>query len=230
MRGRVRARRLFERVRYTGRRVQCPVCGRSASRFATYRGRPDARCVHCDSVERDRALWMWLRTAIPDGSRVLHVAPERGITTRLRERPIDYVTTDLASPLASRHDDVTALPDPDDSFDVVICNHVLEHVEDDHAAISELRRVLRTDGFAVLMHPIKRRPHTHEDPAVVSEEDRLRVFGQADHVRAYGQDFYDRLRGGGFADVMKIDVTEGMAPGESERFGVRRHPPIIVGR
>jgi colanic acid/amylovoran biosynthesis protein len=222
------AERVGWQARYAGRGVQCPICGRSARRFAPHRDRPYAECPHCHSLERHRALWLWLRHRIPHGALVLHVAPEQGLAARLRALPIEYVSTDLESPLAMRHDDVTALPDPDGSFDVVICNHVLEHISDDRAAMRQIRRVLRPGGFAVLQHPIRAQAETFEDWTVVTPQDRLQVFGQEDHVRVYGRDFVDRLREAGFDEVDLMEVEDEIPAPLHARYGLRPSPTVIA--
>lgn len=227
---RVAIARAFRWVRFVGWQVRCPICGRRARRFDSYHGRSSAVCVHCHSLERHRALWLWLRRRIPADATVLHVAPEEGIAARLRSLPIDYVSTDLESPLAMRHDDITALPDPDASFDVVICNHVLEHIPDDRTAMREIYRVLRPGGFAVLQHPIAPRPDTYEDPSVTSAEDRLRLFGQDDHVRIYGWDFVDRLREAGFGTVEATEIEREIGPDLQSRYGLRPSPTVIARR
>jgi SAM-dependent methyltransferase len=158
----------------------------------------------------------------------LHVAPEEGLAARLRELPIDYLSTDLESPLAMRHDDVTALPDPDGSFDVVICNHVLEHIPDDRAAMRQIRRVLRPGGFAVLQHPIRAHAETFEDWTVVTPQDRLHLFGQEDHVRVYGRDFVDRLREAGFTDVELMEVEDEIPAPLHARYGLRPSPTVVA--
>jgi colanic acid/amylovoran biosynthesis protein len=222
--------RAFRWARFAGWRVRCPICGRRARRFDSYHGRSSAVCVHCHSLERHRALWLWLRRRIPADATLLHVAPEEGIAARLRSLPIDYVSTDLESPLAMRHDDITALPDPDGSFDVVICNHVLEHIPDDRTAMREIYRVLRPGGFAVLQHPIAPRPDTYEDPSVSSPQDRLRLFGQDDHVRIYGWDFVERLHEAGFENVEAAEIERDVAPELHGRYGLRPSPTVIARR
>jgi SAM-dependent methyltransferase len=217
-----------QRVRYLGRQVHCPVCERSARRFAPHRGRRHARCVHCGSLERHRVLWLWLRGRVPPSSRVLHVAPEPGLARRLQALPIDYLSIDLDSPLAMKRCDITAIPEGDASFDVLICNHVLEHVQDDRRAMTELRRVLRRGGLAVLQHPIHDRPDTYEDPSVVEPEERLRVFGQEDHVRIYGWDMLDRLRNAGFESIETPEPYDDFSPAERARFGLEPSPTIIA--
>ncbi len=226
----LRARTYAHRVRYAGRHVWCPVCERSARRFVPHRGRPQARCPHCGSLERHRVLWLWLRDRVPAGARVLHVAPELGLAHRLKELSTNYLSVDLDSPHAMKRCDITAIPEPDASFDVVICNHVLEHIPDDRKAMRELRRVLTPGGLAVLQHPVHDRPDTYEDAGVVDPASRLRVFGQEDHVRIYGWDMLDRLREAGFVDVAVPEPCDDYSPAERARYGLLPSPTIVASR
>jgi ubiquinone/menaquinone biosynthesis C-methylase UbiE len=116
--------------------------------------------------------------------------------------------------------DVTDIQSPDDSFDIVYCSHVLEHVDDDRRAMRELCRVLRPDGWAILMVPITT-DRTVEDPSISDPQERLRLFGQKDHVRRYGPDFVDRLREAGFA-VETIRPDDFLSPEEIERMAIDR--------
>ena len=149
-------------------------------------------------------MFLFLRdeTAIfEEPTRLLHFAPEPSLR-RIFERhdSIDYITTDLNMPDVSIQMSIDDLLFRDDVFDCVICSHVLEHVPDDYAAMGEIRRVLRPDGFAVIMVPILHPPggRTLEDPAIVTPEERERVYGRDDHLRMYGQDFAERARAVGF--------------------------------
>lgn len=189
---------------YHGDKVTCPCCGGRFSRLVTHRGVPNVRCPRCGSMERHRLLWLYLqqRTDLHTKRyRVLHMAPEISIQRLLRRLPnIDYVGADLQSPLADVHCDIQDLPFPDGRFDVVICNHVLEHVPDDHRAMTELARVLAPGGWAVLMCPIARgRATTLVDASVRTPHDAMRVYGQEDHARLYGGDYRHRLEEAGFA-------------------------------
>lgn len=138
--------------------------------------------------------------------RLLHFAPENALARRLSALPrVEYVTADLDPGAAMVAADITALPFADSSFDAILCIHVLEHVDDDRAAMRELRRVLAPGGFAIVMVPLDLdRAETYEDASVVSPEDRRREFWQSDHVRLYGRDLAERLRAAGF----EVDVDE----------------------
>jgi SAM-dependent methyltransferase len=216
---------LYRRVIYAGNRVECPCCGGRFRRFGPEADRPDAKCPKCGSLERHRVLWLWFQdrtNLLTDRLRVLHVAPERALQRRLaRLANLDYLSADLDSPLADVQLDVTDIGFDDASFDVVICNHVLEHVPDDRTAMRELRRVLKPSGWAVLMIPYDRdRAVTFEDRDVVEPEDRERVFGQRDHVRIYGHDYVGRLRDAGFEVAVERYDTE-LDPRTVALYGLR---------
>lgn len=204
------ARHVLRSLVYFGSGRVCPVCSRSSRKFAPFGVvlREEALCVHCGALERHRLLWLFLRrmTDLFDGTpkTVLHVAPEPCLEPRLRERLGDgYLTADLHDPDAMLKMDITDIDRPDRSFDVILCNHVLEHVPDDRRALREFHRTLRDTGWAILLVPITA-ASTHEDPTIVEPADRLEAFGQEDHVRRYGPDYVDRLRDEGF----HVEVTE----------------------
>ena len=125
--------------------------------------------------------------------------PRAPLRSRLRPaaRAIERVTADLHAPADLRLD-ITAMDLPDGSFDLILCSHVLEHVPDDRAAMSELCRVLSPGGLALVLTPYRPDRPTYEDPSITSPLDRMVAFGQQDHVRIYGNDLADRLRGAGF--------------------------------
>lgn len=198
----------FARHRGSGR--YCPVCKKTAKRFVPYGlpPREEACCIHCGALERHRLTWSFFerRTNLFDGEgkRVLHIAPERQFVKLLRNRiGAGYLTADLFNPRAMVKMDITDIRYEEDSFDVVYCSHVLEHVDDDMKAMREFRRVLKPTGWAVLLVPITAET-TFEDPSVTDPQERLRLFGQDDHVRRYGPDFADRLREAGFS----IEIVE----------------------
>jgi SAM-dependent methyltransferase len=220
-------------ARHRGDLVECPCCDATFSRFLPHRGRDHAKCPRCGSLERHRLLWLFLEreTDLFDGGRsLLHIAPEYAFLRRLwRTGGLRYVTGDLDSALADVELDAMDLPFASESFDSLICNHVLEHVEDDRRALAEIHRVLRPGGWAVLMCPVdRRRATTLEDPAVRAPADRHRVFGQSDHVRLYGRDYADRLAAAGFA--VRVDrYLDGFAEHSIVRLGLRREADEAFG-
>jgi SAM-dependent methyltransferase len=152
------------------------------------------------------------------GKTVLHVAPERCLRRRLARRlGAGYLTADQSHKAMIRLD-VTDIQFPDESFDVILCSHVLEHVKDDRKAMREFRRTLKRDGWAVLLVPITAE-RTFEDPSVTDPAERRRLFGQEDHVRVYGPDYADRLREAGF-QVEATRISDLASPSRAERMGL----------
>ena len=220
---------------YAGRGVECPVCGARYRRFLPYGyviSRANALCPRCLALERHRLMWLYLVretdffTARP---RVLHVAPEHCFIRRFERLLGDrYVTADLESPLAKVKMDIQHIPFPEESFDVIFCNHILEHVEDDRLALREMYRVMRPGGWGILLSPVNYdRAVTYEDPSITDEAGRQRAFGQKDHVRDYGRDYPDRLAEAGFA-VESIDYAATLTPEEVARYALRHEIVYLV--
>ena len=215
---------------YRGRGVVCPLCGAKYRKFLPYgyvRSRANALCPKCLSLERHRLLWLYLTretdllTAFP---RTLHIAPEvcimRHLKSHFKSRPGQYLTADLESPLADLHFDVQQIPLEDNSVDVVLCNHILEHVADDRKALRELHRILKPGGWGILLSPVDRDyEQTFEDDSIVDPDERTRIFGQYDHRRIYGQDYIDRLREAGF-EAADIDYAASLPEAERLRYAL----------
>lgn len=196
------AKRLIKSTIPLYRRRLCPACGYRGRQFLPFNGRPDAQCPTCLMLERHRLLWCFLeqRTDLLDGrpKRLLHFAPERQFRRAIAKAPwVEHVTADLERKDVSINADITQMPFENGSFDAIICSHVLEHVPDDRAGLRECLRVLKPDGWAAFMVPIRGTP-TYENPAITDPDERTRHFGQWNHVRWYGPDFLDRLRECGF--------------------------------
>jgi SAM-dependent methyltransferase len=207
-----------------GTKLYCPVCDGSFRRFLAMRGRQNARCPRCASAERHRRMLLLLKrdpTLLSRPTRLLHIAPEHGISKFMRRLPnIDYVTGDLLRNDVDQNIDLTAIDLPNQSFDGIICSHVLEHIPDDLAALTEMYRILRPGGWAYLNVPVDPlRTATFEDPAIVSPEARTRAFGQWDHVRYYSAaGFRQRVQEAGW--VIDMDSRESITPDEEIRCGL----------
>jgi SAM-dependent methyltransferase len=220
------ARRSINRTRgavfHRGELVECPCCGSSFDSFAP-QVLPGRECWVCSSLERHRLLWLYLEAhpeMVRPGLRMLHVAPEHALRLPLEQIPdVDYVGGDVDQRFGSVKVDVTDIDFPDDSFDVVLCNHVLEHVPDDRRALSEIRRVLAPGGWASLLIPLDNPPPavTDEDPSITDPRERLRRFGQRDHVRRYGWDYLDRLREAGFEPEV-VEMENVLTEAQIERM------------
>ncbi len=189
-------------------------------------------CPKCRCLERHRLLWLYLTQAtdlFSSGHRsVLHVAPEPVLERRLRSAPnLHYVSADLHSPRVMCRADITCLPFKSDSFDVIICYHVLEHVADDRQAMGELFRVLKPTGWALLQSPIDVTRETTYEDAAATPQDRERLFGQHDHVRVYGRDYKERLEQAGFE--VTVDGYVKSLPAELvRRYGLLLSEEIYV--
>ena len=184
-----------------GKSVTCPCCGHQLRRFVSFSGRPTL-CPWCWSLPRHRLLYFYLQShtnLFRDTLTVLHFAPD-ALAWRLRASPqLIYVSADLEDPRAMKKIDITAIPFADQTIDAILCSHVLEHVPDDSKAMSELYRILKPGGWAILLVPINLdRATTFEDPSIVDPKERERLFGQYDHVRIYGRDYVTRLEQAGF--------------------------------
>ena len=202
---------IFSRVfslLYKGNNVNCPICDGNFSKFLPYGniGAKNRLCPKCLSLERHRLLWLYLNNRtnfFKERLKVLHIAPEQAFFRRFRKlNNLEYITADLFSPLADIKMDIQNIPLDDNSFDVVICNHVLEHIDDEFKAVSEVYRILKPGGWAILQVPIDfNRQITFEDKTITSAKDREKYFGQYDHVRFHGLDYPERLRKSGFKVV-----------------------------
>lgn len=198
-------------VFYYGKGRLCPVCGKSSRRFRQFGiiPREDAQCVRCGALERHRFLWLFLQKKTnlfnSKPKKMLHVAPEPCFDLRFKKRlGSDYLTADLFNPRAMVKMDIADIQYADQSFDVIYCSHVLEHVPDDKQAMREFFRVLKKGGWAIFLVPITSEK-TFEDPSIVDPKERLKTFGQENHVRRYGPDFVDRLHDAGFnVDIFKV--------------------------
>ena len=191
-----------------------PIDGKSFRSFLPYgygKQRHNVLSPSTLSLERHRLLWLYLKnetTFFSDKLKVLHFAPEQAFYKRFRKlKNLDYVTTDLNSPLADVKADICNLPFKDAEFDVILCNHVLEHIPDDTKAMQELYRVLKPGGFGIFQIPQDlNREISFEDDSITDKIERARIFGQYDHVRIYGWDYFDKLRRVGFK-VSEVDYT-----------------------
>jgi SAM-dependent methyltransferase len=235
-RARTVARKAYVTARYRGHRYLCPCCETRFRRLAPHGQppRPDRACPNCRALQRHRLLWLYLlreQNILSRSHRVLHVAPERAIRRRLSSAPnLAYVTIDLKMAEAAVHSELESLPFEDACFDIVICSHVLEHVERDFESMAEMRRVLARTGQALIMVPVNRRlSETYEDPSITDPDARRRAFGHPGHVRYYGTDVTTRLEASGF-EVEPIDYVDHIPHEEAELIRVSCGELIYVCR
>lgn len=202
-----------------------PIDGKSFRKFLPYgygKQRENALSPSTLSLERHRLLWLFLKEQtdfFTTNKKVLHMAPEQCFLPLFRkQKNLDYTTADLYSPIADVKADICNLPFEDNSFDVIFCNHVLEHITDDTKAMNELYRVLKPGGMGIFQIPQDLSlAKTFEDDTIKDQKERARIFGQYDHVRVYGRDYFNKLRSIGFK-VEEIDYTKKIAPEMVERY------------
>ncbi len=198
-----------------GTRFTDPIDGKSFRKFLPYgygSQRSNVLAPGTLSLERHRLIWLYLKNEtdfFTAPKKVLHMAPEQCFLKLFKsQKNLDYVTADLYSPIADVKADICDLPFEENAFDVVFCNHVLEHIVDDTKAMSELFRVLKPGGMGIFQIPQDLSlDKTYEDFSITSPEERANHFGQYDHVRVYGKDYFERLRKVGFI-VNEVDYSK----------------------
>ncbi|NNM06468.1 MAG: methyltransferase domain-containing protein [Gemmatimonadetes bacterium] len=247
-----RARNQLFKAVFSGEGCSCMFCGKSYRRFLHQGVRADVfkkhrvsgagfkknvRCPNCGSNQRTRLLHLFFefRTEIYEKDvRVLHISPKRPIARELRRHQnIDHVCGALFperfAEFRAVRLDVTDIEFADGEFDVVICNHVLEHVREDETAMKEIYRVLTPGGFAVLQVPLALDlAETLEDPKVVEKRERIHAYGQKDHLRLYGLDYFDRLRNAGFR-VSRDNPFKNQWVPDVENFCLDKDEDIFLG-
>lgn len=230
--------RVFKKAKaekyYRGDKVYCPICKSKYKIFAPFDNnqRENARCINCDSLERHRLLWFYLneKTNIFKGekNKLLHFAPEKIFFDVFSTNPnIDYYPCDLFPEHYNYSDttivikaDLTDIPFDTNSFDIILCNHVLEHIPDDIKAMSELKRVLKINGWGIFQVPIDYTlENTFEDFSITTPEGREKAFGLNNHVRQYGKDYKDRLASVGFK-VYEDDYVRKFNSDEIFKYGL----------
>lgn len=214
--------------------MECPVCENTFQKFLPYgvKGGENRLCPTCLSLERHRMIWHYLQHEtefFTKQYKMLHFAPEQCFLKRFKAlKNLDYTTADLVSPIADLHCDIQDIPLEDNSFDIVFCNHVLEHVPDDHKAMKELYRVLKPGGFGILQVPQNMEfEHTYEDSSITSQKEREIHFGQYDHLRLYGKDYASELEEAGFI-VEEINYVEKVGEEYGERIRIRATEPLYI--
>lgn len=236
-------------ISHSGSKYQCPYCGYNSKDLKIVGhdlnvlrdkqviggGRRAAGCFKCGSRDRERLLYAFIieELKLPKNTSILHIAPEPKLSgVILKQNFKEYICGDLFTegyqyPEYVKNINVLDIPYEENHFDLLICNHVLEHIPDDQKAMKEILRVLKPGGKAILQVPIsKNNMKTHEDFSISDPKKREELFGQFDHVRIYGQDYVQRLENVGFC-VNKINISErykrlGVNPDEDIFFCEKR--------
>ncbi|MDI9863866.1 methyltransferase domain-containing protein [Flectobacillus sp. DC10W] len=218
-----------------GNKVECTVCGSTFSKFVPYgrlEPRDNALCPNCLALERHRLMYLYLQQKtnfFKADLKVLHVAPEYCFIDRFEKmKNLDYITADIESPLAKVKMDLHNIPFEDNTFDVVFCNHVLEHVDDDIRCMQEMRRVLKPNGWGIMQSPQDwNLATTFEDKTITDPKERERLFKQDDHFRIFGRDYHKRLEQGGWHVTQDRFVME-MPKDQVERYALPKEEIIYL--
>lgn len=239
---------MIEKLRKIFNKYQCPFCFHYTNQFDPLginnnailkhqiigAGKRNAKCIKCKSTDRERLVYVYLKyfTNIfkePKNYKVLHIAPEKNLfEIFIASKFNEYVCGDLFTEGYSYPDyiqkiDLLGIPYKDDYFDLIICNHVLEHIENDEKAIKEIYRVLKHSGKAILQVPISKLiKKTYKDASILSPEKKEEHFGQFDHVRIYGLDYLERLKKQGFK-VQVINISN-----KYKKFGLNKKEDLYI--
>ena len=219
----------------SGDKFTDPIDGKSFRKFLSYgynKLRKNALSPSTLSLERHRLLWLYLKNEtvlFEKKIKLLHFAPEQAFYKRFKKlRNIQYDTIDINSPLAKIKADICDLPIKENTYDFILCNHVLEHVLDDNKAMSELYRVLKKGGTGIFQVPIDmKREKTFQNDSITDKLERNKIFGQYDHVRVYGKDYFKKLEDTGFK-VQQIDYSKKFSDKEILKFSIIRGEIIPV--
>ena len=220
---------------FKGNNFTDPIDGKSYRKFLPYgygKQRENALSPGTLSLERHRQMWLYLQNEtdfFTKNYKVLHIAPEQEFLRKFKKmKNLDYTSADLFSPIVDVKADILDLPFEDESFDVIFCNHVLEHIEDDRKAMSELYRVMKKGGWGILQVPMKNSlEKTYEDFTITDPKERQKNFGQYDHVRWYGMDYFDRLKSVGF-DAEANFYSQKFSDADIKKFGLNKNEILPV--
>ena len=225
------------RIIFRGKKYTDPIDDSNYSKFLSYgykTVRKNALCPGTLSLERHRLLWLYLdreTNFLSSNLKVLHVAPEQVFYKKFKKlKNWEYFTFDLNSPIADIKGDLISTNFKNEYFDLIICNHVLEHIEDDKSALDEMYRILKYNGISILQVPINvKRENTFEDLSIKSKIQREKYFGQYDHVREYGLDFKDRVEQAGFK-VEMINYSKKISEDLVIKYGLMKDDLIPIGK
>jgi len=221
----VQLRSLFA-FQYRGNKYKCNICDHSFKKFIPL-DQKDMLCPFCGSRSRTRRLYQLIENRSLINGKVLHFSPSRSLYRVLKNvDSIEYFSSDYEDEfIAEYHHDITNIDCGDDTFDLIICYHILEHIIEDEKAMRELHRVLRPGGICFIQTPFQKGKDIYEDYSIDSEEERLKAFGQEDHVRVYSvKGLANRLAQNSFN---KIEIEEFE---ENAYFGLKNETIITVSK
>ena len=222
---------------YKGNKVECPVCKKSFRKFLSYGSavahRENVLCPYDLTLERHRLMWLYLKNKsdffTKPNLKVMHIAPEQCFHKIFKhQKNLDYTTGDLVSPIADLHFDLHQIPLEDNQYEIIFCNHVMEHVTDDLKCMQELHRIMKPGGWGIFQVPIDtNRTSTYEDWSITTPEEREKHFWQYDHVRLYGTNYPNRLEEAGFT-VETVDYGKEISPELFDRYRLPKGEMLYI--
>ena len=226
---------LLRALPFVGNRFVCPCCGFRLRAFtaggASLRSRSAGYCPRCSSKARHRRIWLFLSEktnlfSVP--MRLLEVSPHYSFSRRwIRTRNLCFLGADLSEgPHIGLQMDITAAPLRSETFDAILCVHVLEEIPDDRTAMQELFRLVKPGGWVLVSVPTEMDQETYEDPSISTPKDRRQAFGEEAHVRIYGHDLTQRLEQCGFR--VEVDLAADVDSASRERYGLRDDENIFL--
>ncbi|MCL5991135.1 MAG: class I SAM-dependent methyltransferase [Bacteroidetes bacterium] len=217
---------------YSGNQFYCNICNKYYRKFFTAgeNRRPNARCPGCGAFERHRLMMYFLKDKtdfFSDNLSVLDIAPLQTFHKLFSKMEnINYISIDMKLPYVTKRADLTNLPFKDESFDCIICYHVLEHIIDDNNAIREMYRVLKKGGWAIIQSPFDNSlEYSFERQDIITKAERKKFYGQDDHVRIYGRDLIKRIEFSGFV-VKEDDFIKKFSDKEIIKFALDKEEII----
>lgn len=229
--------KFFAPIVYKGNKVECPVCKKSFRKFLSYGSnvahRENVLCPYDLTLERHRLMWLYLQNKsdffTKPNLKVMHIAPEQCFHKIFKnQKNLDYTTGDLVSPIADLHFDLHQIPLEDNQYEIIFCNHVMEHVTDDLKCMQELHRIMKPGGWGIFQVPIDtKRTSTYEDWSITTPEEREKHFWQYDHVRLYGTNYPNRLEEAGFT-VETVDYGKEISPELFDRYRLPKGEMLYI--
>ena len=218
---------------YQGGNTTCLICSAKSKKFIpiSFYNSDDKICPNCGSLSRSRALGEYVSKNFKNQSQnILDFSPHRSLNNFFNLIFENYISSDFENQFyAQKNYDITKINEPDQSFDLIICFHVLEHIIEDKKAIEELNRVLKNDGHLLIQVPLKK-GITYQDNSIISKEGRLKAFGQEDHVRVYGEDSLTLILNESGFSAKPIDIVKEYNREEKKLFGFSENEVIYVCR
>ena len=224
-------------ILFKGNKVHCPVCEKSFSKFLSYGSnvahRDNVLCPYDLTLERHRLMWLYLKDHsnffTGQNLDVLHIAPEQCFHKRFKnQQNLNYLTGDIVSPIADLHFDLHKIPLAENRFDIVFCNHVLEHVDDADQCMKELYRVMKPGGWGIMQVPQDfSREETYEDRSINTPEEREIHYWQKDHVRLFGKDYPEWLNRAGF-NVEEFDKESNYSKNILQHYRVSKSEILYI--